>query len=825
MPDVEGMDGEIETEEEKEHTKRATTIPTKHPDGRNSSREVGLEIPALVPFAEGFEEAPHWQAPKSHALVQLHKTVEGQPKAEQHSKNRSCAPLGMAETVTQPALCERWREISLDELLSPGGLLCGLRSEIERCGCRLCETIKQELLNNDIYLERCRLTTAIDFWQVREDFIKKGPAPVGDGTVRLYLDHFNASDSGIPERLQLCFIKIEYETEVVDPYAPWIGSKRTAQIKFTRYQDPESPTDGDKFYSHWFPIPEGDSPEQYRIVLDWIKDCEENHAECKLPSALSGFSPSRLVKLGSPGELRLVEPRKEGVCEPYLALSYCWGKAQSQVYVTTPQNVEERLRVGFAEDELPPTIRDAVRVTRKLNRSYLWVDALCILQGRSPEAAVDWRFECGQMKHIYVNADLTLVAARAAGVDGGMFAPRQTPPPEVTFRSALHPEYDGCVMLAGQHHFTSLEEEPLFSRGWACQERLLARRLVIYGSEDVIWQCQKNMEPKTSAGGGCRFDGSSTYRLPPAFASDAERMTCWHNVVTDYTRREVSVETDKLPALAGLARLFRGRATGGGDQYLAGLWRSSILHDLCWKYARVYKDRESTDNYKMLRKGLRTPSRYRAPSWSWAAVDGMVNFGNTWEAYGAQPCAQVVDCVVTPTFGGDGDEFGEVSGGTLTIRGSLADMRSFTWFHFKQTAGGVGYGDGYIRRNGGGDPIDEEHQPNQQSGSWLSVSLDGEAGQALDGPPHERLPGNSMSLEGFWFLRLWPQTSLMLRPRAGGDGAAAESPSSSSSGPREFTRVGIVLNMSWRHVPGGEADCASWYADPNTASIETIRIV
>lgn len=305
------------------------------------------------------------------------------------------------------------------------------------------------------------------------------------------------------------------------------------------------------------------------------------------------------------------------------------------------------------------------------------------------------------MKHIYVNADLTLAAAHAAGVGDGMFAPWQAPPPEVTFRSTLHPEYDGCVMLAGKQDLTSLEEEPLFTRGWACQERLLARRLVIYGGEDVIWQCQTT-EKKTSAGGGSRVDGN-TYRLPPAFGSDAERMKFWHAIVTDYTRRDVSVETDKLPALAGLARLFHDRATGC-DQYLAGLWRSSLLHDLCWKYARVYTGREPTDHDKMLRKRLATPSRYRAPSWSWAAVDGMIHFGNPWEAYGMQPCAQVVACVVMPRFG---DEFGEISGGALTIRGPLANMRSFTWFHLKQTAaGGGGGGDGYIRRNGGGGVVD-----------------------------------------------------------------------------------------------------------------------
>lgn len=143
----------------------------------------------------------------------------------------------MTET-SQLALCKRWREIPLDEVLSPGGFSCGLRSGIEQCRCRLCKAIKAELLNNDIYYEKNSLLPVIDHWQVQEDFIKTGPAPVGDGIVKLYLDEhdFKASDSGIPERQQLCFIGVEYETQVIDPYNPEAGGKRRTHIKFTRYQ-------------------------------------------------------------------------------------------------------------------------------------------------------------------------------------------------------------------------------------------------------------------------------------------------------------------------------------------------------------------------------------------------------------------------------------------------------------------------------------------------------------------------------------------------------------------------------------------------------------
>ncbi|KAK0639725.1 hypothetical protein B0T16DRAFT_423633 [Cercophora newfieldiana] len=63
---------------------------------------------------------------------------------------------------------------------------------------------------------------------------------------------------------------------------------------------------------------------------------------------------------------------------------------------------------------------------------------------------------------------------------------------------------------------------------------------------------------------------------------------------------------DKLVALAGVAE--RIIASHGGEQYLAGLWRSANLlwrvDITCWPYPR--------------------PSESRAPTWSWASIDSEI---------------------------------------------------------------------------------------------------------------------------------------------------------------------------------------------------------
>jgi len=89
-----------------------------------------------------------------------------------------------------------------------------------------------------------------------------------------------------------------------------------------------------------------------------------------------------------------------------------------------------------------------------------------------------------------------------------------------------------------------------------------------------------------------------------------------------------------------------------GDQYLAGHFKSSLLPSLLWK-------RHSPM--------LPCPAGYRAPSWSWAAIDGQIRF----ELYRAplSDTLELLDCNIEPVS--KKVPFGGVSSGTLTIRGRV----------------------------------------------------------------------------------------------------------------------------------------------------------
>jgi hypothetical protein len=74
----------------------------------------------------------------------------------------------------------------------------------------------------------------------------------------------------------------------------------------------------------------------------------------------------------------------------------------------------------------------------------------------------------------------------------------------------------------------------------------------------------------------------------------------WHEIIKHYSRLDLTIESDLLPAIAGLAREAEGCRTGS---YLAGLWEDSLIEDLLWRVDQLGPGRSE-----------RRPALYRAPT-------------------------------------------------------------------------------------------------------------------------------------------------------------------------------------------------------------------
>jgi hypothetical protein len=104
-------------------------------------------------------------------------------------------------------------------------------------------------------------------------------------------------------------------------------------------------------------------------------------------------------------------------------------------------------------------------------------------------------------------------------------------------------------------------------------------------------------------------------------------------VVYDYTHRHLTIASDKLNAISGIADDFKRYF--GDSRSLAGLWEHYLVGGLVWQ--------------KPLETALPRPvpedPSVRAPSWSWASVNGQVYAGRYFEPRAAFHC-EIIDCQV-----------------------------------------------------------------------------------------------------------------------------------------------------------------------------------
>ncbi|KAI0376121.1 heterokaryon incompatibility protein-domain-containing protein [Hypomontagnella monticulosa] len=137
--------------------------------------------------------------------------------------------------------------------------------------------------------------------------------------------------------------------------------------------------------------------------MEWLSLCRDFHQGCapKKPNGVSlpGFRVIDCTKTPPVVESRLW-------AEKYVALSYVWGPPSG---------------------DWPPTILDAVEVTKRMGEKYLWVDRLCIDQSNPQEK----QMLISKMDMIYAGAEFTIVAASGdarTGLPGINTTPRQQQP-------------------------------------------------------------------------------------------------------------------------------------------------------------------------------------------------------------------------------------------------------------------------------------------------------------------------------------------------------------------------------------------------------------
>jgi hypothetical protein len=244
-----------------------------------------------------------------------------------------------------------------------------------------------------------------------------------------------------------------------------------------------------------------------------LNQCLADHRSCALGNR-TDFRPTRLLDLtcfgdGDSMDVRLISG--SAADSRYATLSYCWGHVNRYILTTDNHDAfHERIQMS----SLAKTMRDAIIICRHLSISYLWIDALCIIQG--PDG--DFQQEAVRMQAVYSSSIFTIAAADSCDSHGGCFQER-------------HPlRHTDCHMYEDDEQLLYLRVYPLCqghytpggrgkpggqsavkfdngntpgycvldtrSRGF--QERMLSPRTLYFGRDDIHFECRLGLVCQTN---------------------------------------------------------------------------------------------------------------------------------------------------------------------------------------------------------------------------------------------------------------------------------------------------------------------------------------
>jgi hypothetical protein len=349
----------------------------------------------------------------------------------------------------------------------------------------------------------------------------------------------------------------------------------------------------------------------------------------------------------------------------YIALSHCWGDVMP-LKTTKATFVEFCHSINFAR--FPKTFQDAIIVCRKLNIEYLWIDSLCTIQ----DDEHDWAVESPNCD-VYQNAYLTIAAAAARNSSDGLFHPRPFSVRK-TFPTAF--ENDNKVEEAEvfarpwnsqRHWIDSIGDgpwyrvpTPLEQRAWTLQEHVLSRRILRFTGHKLVWHCREVHLCECRPGSHMGKESLKLINLDavvavskPFYASRAMNpLVVWLEIIGPFTRRAITRETDRLPAVSGVAAAL---TTLTKTEYVAGMWRDRLGTTVCWQVEEA---------------GTLRHEAYYAPTWSWASVVGPVQTEYTVQM-NQMPQTKVVDVQYTPVTP---NPYGSVFYAKLTIAGIVSNV-------------------------------------------------------------------------------------------------------------------------------------------------------
>jgi hypothetical protein len=401
-------------------------------------------------------------------------------------------------------------------------------------------------------------------------------------------------------------------------------------------------------------------------IAGWLRHCDEKHSCTSIPFSM----PSRVLDINHPDGADYLRVDFSPPIAPYATLSHCWGPVEERKPPELTSANWDTLTKRISIASLPRTFQEAILMVKNIGVRYLWIDSLCIIQ----DSKSDWQKESGRMTEIYRNTFVNIAAEAAPDCHAGLFVRRDDECVRVYALTgvgiASSPSQN--YLLVPRKYREMNEDNPLRKRAWTFQERLLAPRQISFGRRQVMWKCSRLAACEVFPSGyPCssmeeHIDSKFLQYLESDHSMEDASGDLWHRLVQAYTMGALTREEDKLVAIQGVVKLLKPMLK---DDYLAGLWRNSLASDLLWRYPVTHPG-----------SGYR-PGKYRAPTWSWASVEGQI----AWPAevphaiVSSESMIKILNVRMTPEGsdqpGQATDYTGQIKMGHIYLRGRLRSTK------------------------------------------------------------------------------------------------------------------------------------------------------
>ncbi|EXL64887.1 hypothetical protein FOPG_18869 [Fusarium oxysporum f. sp. conglutinans race 2 54008] len=340
--------------------------------------------------------------------------------------------------------------------------------------------------------------------------------------------------------------------------------------------------------------------------------------------------PKRLLDVGQFSDTTLqLSATSRDAEKSYAIASYAWGvgpqaKAIQQAR-TTQTNIEHRMSYGVELTSLPRTVRDLVKVARRIGHRYLWLDAFCIIQDDPDDRD-------NQLKTIvdfYKRADILISAASASQSDEGFLQPRSIEQSygnifDLRYKwSVSGHEVQGSLLFSEKDLNCASDKNPVDMRIWTFQEHFVSTRVISFGSRQIRWKC-KECANVVDGGDYSPFlndlEDSLHVAFSPSQYPDEDlveknwRVQAWLQIIEQYSSRQYSRPEDRLPAFYESISRLALFMEWGIPECVEGIWTPDASRQLLWKKEAPLGAQELSQCPKY------------GPSWSWATLPGAVTY-------------------------------------------------------------------------------------------------------------------------------------------------------------------------------------------------------